>query len=35
LFGQATKGLWWIPWHRQPMKDAATSEMLRGGGSNL
>lgn len=26
------KGIRWMPWYYEPMKDAVTSEMLRGGG---
>ena len=33
--GQATKGARGMPWHREPMKDAAISDMLRGGESSL
>ena len=29
-FSQATKGLRWMPWHRQPKKGVASDEMLRG-----
>ena len=29
LFGQATKGAWWMPWGKGPMKDAASGETLR------
>src|SRR5208283_2249592 len=26
---QATKGVWWMPWHREAMKDAVACDMLR------
>ena len=29
------KGIWWMPWHREAMKDVAPCEKLRGGGSTL
>ena len=29
------KGIWWMPWHREAMKDVALCEKLRGGESNL
>ena len=29
LFGQATKGAWWMPWGKGPMKDAASGDTLR------
>jgi len=29
MFGQATKGTWWMPWLREAMKDAASCDMLR------
>jgi uncharacterized membrane protein YjgN (DUF898 family) len=32
-FGQATKGAWWMPWGKEPMKGAVTSEMRRGSGN--
>lgn len=31
--GQATKGLRWIPRHREAMKDVVTYDKLRGAGS--
>ena len=31
---QATKGAWWMPWGKRPMKDAASGETLRVGASN-
>ncbi len=33
--GQVTKGTWWMPWHREAMKDVATCEKLRRVGSEL
>ena len=30
-FGQATKGVWWMPWGKEPMKDAVSGETRRGG----
>jgi len=35
LSDQATKGAWWMPWGKEPMKDAASGETLRGGASSL
>ena len=32
--GQATKSVRGMPWHQEPMKDAATSDMPRGGASS-
>ena len=29
------KGIWWMPWHREAMKDVARCEKLRGGASTL
>jgi len=29
MLGQATKGAWWMPWRREPMKDAASCEKPR------
>lgn len=29
------KGIWWMPWHREAMKDVAPCEKLRGEGSTL
>jgi len=31
-FGQVTKGTWWMPWHREAMKDVVACDMLRGAG---
>jgi hypothetical protein len=28
------KGIWWMPWHREAMKDVAPCEKLRGDGSD-
>ncbi len=33
-FEQALKGIWWMPWHREAMKDVAPCEKFREGGSN-
>ena len=27
---KATKGVWWMPWHQETMKDVASCEKLRG-----
>ena len=32
-FGQATKGAWWMPWGKEPMKGAVTGETHRGAGN--
>jgi hypothetical protein len=29
------KGIWWMPWYREAMKDVAPCDKLRGDGSNL
>ncbi len=29
--GQATKGVWWMPWHQKAMKDVASCDKPRGG----
>jgi len=29
------KSIWWMPWHREAMKDVARCEKLRGGASTL
>ena len=38
-FGQAEikrlKGIWWMPWHREAMKDVARCDKPRGGASTL
>ncbi len=31
-FGQATKGVWWMSWHREATKDAAACDKLREAG---
>ena len=33
--GQAKKGVWWMPWHQQAMKDATSCEKLRWAASKL
>ena len=33
--GQATKGVWWMPWGKEPMKGAVSGETLRGGANIL
>ena len=33
--GQATKGVWWMPRGKEPMKGVASDEMLRGGANIL
>ena len=30
---QASKGIWWMPWHREAMKDVARCDKPRGGAS--
>ena len=30
--GQATKGVWWMPWHREATKDVVACDMLREAG---
>lgn len=30
--GQATKGVWWMPWHREATKDVAACDKLREAG---
>ena len=32
---QEIKGLWWIPWYLEAMKDAVTRDRLRGVGNKL
>jgi len=27
--GQATKGVWWMPWHREATKDVVACDKLR------
>ena len=29
------KGIWWMPWHREAMKDVALCDKPRGAGSKL
>jgi hypothetical protein len=31
---QATKGMWWMPWQSEAMKDAGACEKLRGAGKH-
>jgi hypothetical protein len=31
--GECEKGIWWMPWHREAMKDVARCEKLGGGAS--
>ena len=35
LYGQATKGSRWIPWHTEAMKDVVTCDKSRGAGNTL
>ena len=30
--GQATKGVWWMSWHQEAMKDVVACDMLREAG---
>jgi len=30
--GQVTKGVWWMPWHREAMKDVVACDKLREAG---
>jgi hypothetical protein len=30
--GQATKGVWWMPWHREATKDVVACDKLREAG---
>ena len=32
---QATKGVWWMSWHREATKDAAACDKLRGTGKQV
>ena len=34
-FDQAMKGIRWMPWHREAMKDVVSCDKLRGGANNL
>jgi hypothetical protein len=33
--GQATKGTWWMSWHREAKKDVVACDMLRGTGKQV
>jgi len=35
FYGQATKGVWWMPWRREAMKDVAGCDKPRGAASRL
>jgi len=35
IYGQATKGVWWMPRGKEPKKGAVSGEMLRGGANIL
>ena len=35
LFGKATKGVRWMPWHMEAMKDVISCDKPRGGANNL
>ncbi len=35
FFGQATKGVRWMPWHRKAMKDVVSCDKRRRGANNL
>jgi hypothetical protein len=30
MYGQATKGKWWMPWRQEAMKDVVSCEKPRG-----
>jgi hypothetical protein len=32
---KCNKGIWWMPWRREAMKDVVRCEKLRGGANNL
>jgi len=34
-YASVCKGIWWMPWHREAMKDVALCDKLRGGESTL
>ena len=34
-FGQATKGVRWMPWRREAMKDVVSCDKLRGAANRL
>ena len=33
-FGQASKGIWWMPWRLKAMKDVVSCDKPRGGANN-
>jgi hypothetical protein len=35
FYGQATKGVWWMPWRQKAMKDVASCDKPRGAASRL
>ena len=35
IFGQVTKGIWWMPRHEQAKKDVVSCEKLRVGANDL
>jgi len=35
IFGQATKGVRWMPWHKKAMKDVISCDKPRGDANNL
>ena len=35
IISQVTKGIRWMPWRQEPMKDGVSSDMLRGVASRL
>ena len=35
IFGQATKGMRWMPWHKKAMKDVVSCDKLRVGANSL
>ncbi len=35
IFGQATKGIRWMPWHEKAMKDVVSCDKPRVGANNL
>src|SRR5919107_6099599 len=35
MYHQDTKGVWWMPWHRKPMKDVASCDKPCGAASGL
>ena len=34
IFGQANKGIWWMPWHKKAMKDVVSCDKPRVGANN-